>query len=199
MKIYCIGDSLTQGDYGVYQKRCIANVKEKGYPYFLKELTGAEVTNAGKCGFTATTYVKLYKTGFKPTPDTDLIIIMLGTNGGLDACQETEGNADYRELVELCKKDAPRAKIFLVTPPHCTKNPEYSNCGFSDRVEKAVEFLLKYKDEANLPLIPLHLCPDFTEENEAVMQSNDGLHFSELGYKTMAEFIYEALKKNGVI
>lgn len=63
MVISCIGDSLTEGDYGVFGKRGIANVHKENYPYFLALLTGAEVHNFGKCGFTSTDYRKYYEKG----------------------------------------------------------------------------------------------------------------------------------------
>ena len=193
MKIYCIGDSLTEGDYGVYKKRCIANVKEKGYPYFLSLLTGAQTVNAGKCGYTSTSYLKFYKNGNAPSEDVDIIIMMLGTNGGLDPDTETQGNADYEELLALCKKDAPSAEIVLCTPPHCTEDPEYSNCGYADRVRQAVTFVSRVAKKGGYRLIPLHECPSFTAQTEHIMQPNDGLHFSEEGYRAMAEFIADAL------
>ena len=51
--IVCIGDSLTEGDYGVKGKRGIANVQPKGYPYFLEQIMDCEARNFGKCGYTA--------------------------------------------------------------------------------------------------------------------------------------------------
>ena len=49
MKICCLGDSLTEGDYGVKGKSGIANVKKENYPYFLAQSTGWEVKNFGFC------------------------------------------------------------------------------------------------------------------------------------------------------
>ncbi len=34
MRICCLGDSLTEGDYGVFGKRGIANVHAENYPFF---------------------------------------------------------------------------------------------------------------------------------------------------------------------
>ena len=39
MKIACIGDSLTEGDYGVSGKVGIANVHKENYPSFLAKMT----------------------------------------------------------------------------------------------------------------------------------------------------------------
>ena len=48
--ICCLGDSLTEGDYGIFGKSGIANVQPENYPYFLSKITGWEVRNFGKCG-----------------------------------------------------------------------------------------------------------------------------------------------------
>ena len=79
--------------------------------------------------------------------------------------------------------------MILCTPPHATSNPDYSNCGYADQVEKATLFVRKLAKENNIPMIDVALCEQFNAENEHIMQPNDGLHFGEIGYKTLAEFI----------
>ncbi len=194
MIIACLGDSLTEGDYGVWGKSGIANVQDKNYPYFLSKILGAEVRNFGKCGYTATSYLNYYSKGNVAVSDADVIIIMLGTNGGHDEAKETQGNKDYKDLIELCKKDAPNATIILCTPPHTTENPAYSNYGYAPQVEKAVAFVRSLAKEKNLGMIDVALCDKFNENNEDIMQPNDGLHFSQTGYRTLAEYIAEGLK-----
>ena len=194
MIIACLGDSLTEGDYGVYGKRGIANVKKENYPYFLSKIFNAEVRNFGKCGYTATSYLKYYKEGNVNLDNTDVIIIMLGTNGEHDDISETQANIDYRELIDLCRKDAQNAKLILWTPPHVTSNPEYSNCGLADKVEKSTAFVRKLAKEKNISMIDVALCEQFNADNEHIMQPNDGLHFGEEGYKTLAEFIANGVR-----
>lgn len=195
MIIACLGDSLTEGDYGIFGKRGIGNVKPENYPYFLSKILNTEVRNFGKCGRTATTYLKHYTDGYVNLENADVVIIMLGTNGGHDDKEDTQANRDYRKLIDLCKKDAPGAKIILCTPPHVTVNPYYSNCGYAERVEKAVAYVRTLAKSEGLDLIDVADCPHFTDETEHIMQSNDGVHFSELGYKTLAQFIADELKK----
>ena len=55
-------------------------------------------------------------------------------------------------------------------------------------------FVRKIAAEMDFPIIETALCPDFTAENEPVYQPNDGLHFGETGYETLAKFIANALK-----
>ena len=193
--IVCIGDSLTEGDYGIKGKRGIANVQEKGYPYFLERIMDCEARNFGKCGYTSVSYLKYYKEGNVRLCGADAIIVMLGSNGALDPKNETQGNKDYHELISLLRHDAPSAKLFLCTPPHVTSNPEYSNCGYAEKVGKAVAWVRDYAEREKITLIDVASAPMFTDENEAVMQPNDGLHFGEVGYKTLAEFLAEELEK----
>ena len=192
--VVCIGDSLTEGDYGVKGKRGIANVQEKGYPYFLEQMTGWEARNFGKCGYTSVNYLKYYKEGNVRLCGADYIVVMLGSNGALALDIDYQGNKDYHELITLLKHDAPSAKIFLCTPPHATSNPEYSNCGCAEKVGKAVEWVRAYAEKEGIALIDTATAPAFTAETEHIMQPNDGLHFGEVGYKALAEFILEHLK-----
>ena len=195
MIICCIGDSLTEGDYGVYNKRGIANVHAENYPYFLSKKLCVDVRNLGKCGCTPTSYLRLYNEGRFDFSNADLFVIMLGTNGGLSPDSETQGNADYYEIIRLCKENSPNAPIVVCTPPHVTENPQMSNCGYSDRVRDAVSFVKKMAAKEKLKLIDVAACDKFTAETEHIMQPNDGLHFSETGYRELAEFIGDEVKK----
>ena len=191
--VICIGDSLTEGDYGIKGKRGIANVQEKGYPYFLEQM-GFEARNFGKSGFTSVNYLKYYKEGNVRLCGADFIVVMLGTNGALALDIDYQGNKDYHELVSLLKHDAPGAKILLCTPPHVTENPEYSNCGYAEKVARAVAWVRDYAKKEGIDLIETANAPAFTAETEHIMQPNDGLHFGEEGYKALAEFIAVYLK-----
>ncbi len=196
MIISCIGDSLTEGDYGVFGKSGIANVQGKNYPHFLASILGATTRNFGKCGYRVNHIVNYYEQGNIDVHGSDYIVIMLGTNGGIHPSDFTSfENVCYKKLISLCRKDAPTAKIVLCTPPHATRNPAYSNCGYADQVQDAVEYVRTLAKEENLPVIEVALCPFFTAENEKIMQPNDGLHFSEIGYQKLAEYIAHGLKE----
>lgn len=194
MKVFCIGDSLTEGDYGVNGKRGIANIRKENYPYFLARNTGWTVINLGKCGFRADTYLNYYKQVNIEIADADVIVIMLGTNGGNDPYENTPCNEAYRELIKLLKKDAPCAVIILCTPPHATENRNFSNFGYLPQIQKAVEFVSILSAEEDLPLIDVYNCGYFTSESEEIMQPNDGLHFCEDGYKILANVIERGIK-----
>lgn len=196
MIVSAIGDSLTEGDYGVFGKKCIANVQEKNYPYFLAQATGWEVRNFGFCGKNPTSYLEEYRNGRVRVAGSDVLVVMLGTNGGLSPREDTQGNRDYLTLLSLLHRDAPAAKICLCTPPHATENPACSNYGYAGQVRDAAEFVTALAEKDGYPLIDVYRSGLFVPENEAVMQPNDGLHFSELGYRTLAEFIRGALMGN---
>ncbi len=194
MIISCIGDSLTEGDYGVFGKSGIANVKSLNYPYFLQKIMGGEVRNFGKCGYRPSNSLEMYRNGQINVRNSDIILILLGTNGGVHPTDNTAAeNVAYQELLELCKKDAPKAKIILCTPPHVTENPEYSNCGYAAQVADAVTFIRVFAKENGYSLLDTASCPEFTAETETIMQPNDGLHFGEEGYRVLAKYIAEQL------
>ncbi len=195
MIIACLGDSLTEGDYGVFGKSGIANVHKENYPYFLSKIMDCEVRNFGRCGFNSILYLDIYKKGEADITGADIVLLMLGTNGKLDLSEDIEGNHDYKELCDLIRRDAPDARLILCTPPHVTENPEFSNCGYAGQVKKAVDFVRHFAKAEGLPVIETALCPDFTAENEHIYQANDGLHFVEAGYKVLAQYIAGELKK----
>ena len=195
MKIVCIGDSLTEGDYGIAGKRGIANVKSENYPYFLSKIMNAETVNYGKCGYRSSTFLKFYESGAVSLDGADVIVVMLGTNGGQSANGESHENDCYKKLIDRLDKDGNGARIVLCTPPHASSNPAYSNCGYMPQITEAVGFVRRFAAERGLPVIDLATCPYFTEETESVMQPADGLHFGREGYETLAKVIAEELTK----
>lgn len=193
MIICCLGDSLTEGDYSIKGKPGIPNVHKENYPYFLQKLTGGEVRNFGRCGYTSTLYLDYYKTGTVKVDDADIIIIMLGTNGGHSNTEETRCNQDYRELIRLLQKDS-KAKIFLCTPPHISSDKKYQGYLYVKQVAVSVEFVKRLAKEFNLPLIDIAASKRITAEKEDEYQSNDGVHFVKKGYQVLAEEIYQGIK-----
>ena len=193
--ICCIGDSLTEGDYGVYGKTCIANVQEKNYPYFLFKLSGCTVKNFGYCGYRASNILDKFDEGAINVTGADVIVILLGTNGGFTPNEETVDTKAYKEIINRCHKQAPEARIIICTPPHVTTNPKKAWFGLYDTVDSAAKFVRKFGAENNLEVLDLFSDNHFNDGNEDIMQPNDGCHFSEVGYQTLAKIIYEDIKK----
>ncbi len=198
MKIACFGDSLTHGDYGT-DRRGVGDVKKENYPFFLSQILNAEIDNYGLCGITSSGCLSLYNDKKPDICDMDIVLIMLGTNGGLSVTEDTECNRDYITLVKKIEKDAPKAEIFLITPPHCTNDPKKVNYGYKERVDSAVAFVRDYCKKTGTKMIDLATCEEFCAENEDIMQPNDGLHFGKIGYQTMAKFIADELAKFNVV
>jgi hypothetical protein len=101
---------------------------------------------------------------------------------------------DYLQIISNCHRDCENAKVVLCTPPHATVNPKMSNCGYKPNVDNATAEVKQIAKDKNLALIDLNAFNGFNDDNENIMQPNDGLHFSELGYKTLADFIKNELK-----
>lgn len=195
MVISCIGDSITEGDYGVYGRSGIANVHRENYPFFLAENTGWTVRNYGHCGFTTVSYLACYKEGAADCSGSDCVLIMLGANGGLSAEKETPANGAYRELISLLRRDVPDAMIVLLTPTHVTEDPSFSNCGYAGNISAGGAFTRLLAAECGLPLIETARIPEFTPENEKIYQANDGVHFVEAGYRVLAAYIEKELRR----
>ena len=197
MIICCIGDSLTEGDHGVKGRRGIPNVSPINYPSILAQMTGAEVRNYGKCGWRSSDMLRWYAAGGIDLHGTDVVILMLGTNGGQSAKGTSAEDRAYKDLVKRIQHDVPGSRLFLCTPPNATVNPIYSNCGYAPQVAEAVAFVRKYAAERKLPVIDLAASSKITPEAESVLQSNDGLHFTDEGYKVLAEEILSGLNVEG--
>ncbi len=194
MNIYCIGDSLTEGDYGIFNQKGIANVHKENYPFYLSLLTKANVVNLGHCGFRSTTYYDECCEKQKiDISDADYILIMLGTNGGMEPDKNTQDNIAYEKIINYCKDNALNAKIILLTPPFATQNTDYSNCGYYNQICNAAKTVKIIADKYLLPIIDVFNYAEFCEENVSVYQANDGLHFIDKGYKELAKFIYQSL------
>ncbi len=160
-----------------------------------EKISGHDVYNFGKCGFNSTTYLDFVNLGGVSEKGADIIIIMLGTNGGIDISEQNKGYKDYLSILNHFEKTEPQDKIVLCTPPHATENPEYSNCGYMGQIKDASVAVKQIAREKALPLIDVFGYAEICEENVPKYQANDGLHFVEEGYKLLAEFIYGELKK----
>jgi len=187
VKIACLGDSLTEGDYGLPEG--VGGRKFENYPYYLGRYTGASVTNFGRCGATSSSYLHdYYDTGLVDISDSDVILLMLGTNKGLAA--DTELYGDYAALVEGILADKKEgALLVLVTPPSATTDETKINCGYMDSVISARDGVVKIAREKALPLIDAYRNSPIQPDTEDIYQSLDGLHLTRDGYEAFARYI----------
>ena len=191
LKIVCIGDSLTEGDYG--KAPGVANRHYRNYPYFLSKILGCETVNDGRCGITASGYNSLFAGGEVRVDDADIVLVMLGTNGGLSLNGEGELNGYKRLLTAIKRKVKKDCEIVLMTPPHATENRRNSNYGYNPNAENAAIEVRKLAGSLGYTLIDVYTDSPIQSENEDRYQPVDGLHLSEEGYEALARFIAESL------
>lgn len=196
----CIGDSLTQGDYGSNPPGTI-NIKAENYPFYLNKYLNiffkTNVINAGKCGFTATTY---WESKVKNIDFTNVktIVIMLGTNGYLTDTLEvdttiTKGQTyqnyanthtgNYCKIIEYClEKTSNLAQIILVTPPKTSQRDKA-------KMELLVEVIKKIGKKYSLKVIDGYNEFGIAPVNFNVMLPIDELHGGKICYKKIATYI----------
>lgn len=193
-KIACIGDSLTEGDYGY--RYGVGYIYGYNFPFFLSRELGCHVDNYGICGTTSTAANKNFAVGFFPVPDADVITVILGTNRGLEGALGDDYNALIDQILAAKK---PGAKLVLCTPPHVTRYPHKSGSDTHKNVERAAEIVRDIAAQRGLDLIDIHRYGPLKDENEDVYQSNDGVHMTEQGYRALAAFISVQLRERKLI
>lgn len=208
INVLCIGDSLTEGDYGS-EPEGTKNVKEKNYPYFMNQVTGWNVTNKGKCGFTPSQYWNNFiKWGIDfDGMKYDVVIIMLGTNGGMTDTLEADttitsdqtyedyantGTGNYCKIIEyINEKMSGKTQIILCTCPFVdsSRRPKYVNS-----INNANIVIPKIANKYSLPLIDIRNKLGLSNINTSIFQPIDGLHFGEYGYSRLGTFIANNVK-----
>lgn len=201
VKIACLGDSITEAA----NLTKLEGYEQMTYPYHLSQLLGAkEVVNLGVGGSSIGRYWdNAFVDRYKEIPqDTDLIIIMGGTNDGFCASQKELGSLEEREertfagdldeLLKGLKEDYPEAEIVLVSPLpnvlHDMLRKERAHLlpqsVFADMMKQlAKEYGVTYIDLYHANLLDTH--------DAAVIHNfmPDGVHGNEAGYRILAEHI----------
>lgn len=201
LNIYCIGDSLTRGvDQGTH-------VIDKGYPYWLEALLEATAVNCGYPGATSQTWWNSYKSLYpEPNDNTDIVLIMFGTNGGLDPdtistdVEQYNNYADYADsgVGNMCKiiewvmeKTHNNAQIILMTPPvNWTEGAEYRYT----RVLNTVPVVKKIASRYSLPVIDVFNESGMNRFNGSAFRPIDGVHFNAHGYQKLGTYIASKIK-----
>jgi len=167
--ILAFGDSLTYG--------FAASTKES-YPERLSLLSGYKVINAGINGDTSSE-------GLRRLPqllEDSSIKLMILCFGGNDIIQKKSMSGlkqNLKTMIQMAK--AKNIEVLLISVPNITLFG-LSPLGLYEEVAK----------EENVPLLSGILADILSQPS----LKNDQIHPNALGYKEMAELIYESLKEN---
>ena len=199
MKIACLGDSITKAANLEDEE----NYEQYAYPAKLQELLGAqEVYNLGIGGssigrYWADAFVDRY---MEIPADSDIIIVMGGTNDGFCVSDEEFGSLEEREYHTFCgdldelmrglRENYPDAQIFFATPlPNVLQDYLMSERDYLLPQKKFVEVIQVLADEYDFELIDLYNSNvlDSHDANIITEYMPDGVHGNEEGYQILAE------------
>ena len=198
-KIACLGDSITEGS----NLDKMENYKQYSYPSVLKNILGAEeVYNLGIGGSSYGRYWdKPFVERYKEIPaDTDIILVMGGTNDGFAASEKELGSlsekkpatfyGDVDELMRGLRENYPEAKIIFATPlpnilhDYLRKQRDYllPQATFANAVkELAAQYDIDVIDLYNSNLLDTH------DAQVISTYMPDGVHGNPAGYQVLAE------------
>lgn len=193
-EIVCIGDSLTEGDYGTATAG-VSSIHYENYPYYLEGLLRCRVVNQGQCGLDAGQYLNFFDTEGIDVSGADIVLVMLGTNRGLTLLGPENKDA-YQTLIRRLKEQMKSGStLLLVTPPHATEDPSKVNDGYAPAVENARTEVLALAAANGLPVIDAYAESPIQAAREDVYQPVDGLHMGREGYEAFAGYIAQKIQE----
>lgn len=200
-KITCLGDSITAAS----NLDTIENYQSMSYPSQLGEILGAEeVVNLGIGGSSIGRYWEnAFVDRYQEIPeDTDVILVMGGTNDGFCASEKELGSLEKREkdtftgdLDELLfglQKDYPDAQIVLITPlPNVLHDLLRKSRDYLLPQSAFVRVMKQLGGEHGIPVIDLYNSNFLDTHDAAVIHAlmPDGVHGNETGYRMLAQHI----------
>ena len=198
-RILCIGDSLTFGGVS------LTDSTSKNYPYYLEKHYPCKTYNHGKSGESTKTWWNKWRANVNFTYGYDIVLIMLGTNGGLSDTLSIDvepysnyqdyadtNTGDYCKIIEwLMENTNNNAQIFLIIPPYNHYNDEKYQ-----QLQEVRNVLPKIAERYCLPIIDAYSESGMNAFNENVFRSIDNLHFTEegKGYEKLATLFASSLK-----
>ena len=201
MKIACLGDSITAAENLVNEE----NYQQYSYPARLKQLLGAgEVYNLGIGGSSIGRYwADSFVDRYRDIPsDTDIIIVMGGTNDGFCVSDKEFGSlsergyrtfcGDLDELMKGLHENYPDADIFFVTPlPNILHDYLMSERDYLLPQHKFADVILALAQEYDYGIIDLYNSNILDSHDADIVASYvpDGVHANHEGYQIIAEHI----------
>lgn len=199
--IVCIGDSLTEG----YTANNI--ILKENYPNFLQEKLGTDYTvlNCGVGGSQAQTWWNNHKQYLNINDsNTDIILIMLGGNYGLDDTFETavdpyDNYNDYGntisgntcKLLEWLEEQAPNAQIVMLTPTYADATKALHN---ATQMNNQCLYMPKITERYHYPVIDVRNLHGVNKHNSERLLASDGLHGTEEFYSRLGAIVANQLK-----
>lgn len=200
-RITCLGDSITAAS----NLDTIENYQSMSYPSQLGEILDAEeVVNLGIGGSSIGRYWEnAFVDRYQEIPeDTDVILVMGGTNDGFCASEKELGSLEKREkdtftgdLDELLfglQKDYPDAQIVLITPlPNVLHDLLRKSRDYLLPQSAFVRVMKQLGEEHGIPVIDLYNSNFLDTHDAAVIHAlmPDGVHGNETGYRMLAQHI----------
>jgi lysophospholipase L1-like esterase len=204
-KIACLGDSITEAANLDSEE----NYKQYAYPALMKELLDAEeVYNLGVGGSSIGRYWSdAFVDRYQEIPeDTDIILVMGGTNDGFCVSEDEFGSLEDRESGTFCgdldelmrglKEHYPDADIFFVTPlPNILQDYLMSERDYLLPQRRFVDVILTMAQEYGFPVIDLYDSNILDSHDVDIVTDYmpDGVHPNHEGYRILAEHLAAAL------
>lgn len=207
MKIACLGDSITAAANLEDEE----NYEQYSYPSKLQKLLGAEaVYNLGIGGSSIGRYwADAFVDRYTEIPkDTNIIIVMGGTNDGFCVSDEEFGSMEEREYRTFCgdldelmsglREDYPDAVIFFATPlPNILQDYLMSERDYLLPQKNFVDVMLTMAEEYDFEIIDLYNSNilDSHDANVIAEYMPDGVHANPEGYQILAEHFASEIVK----
>ena len=179
LRIFVFGNSITAG-YGIptaasFPVRIQRKIEKKGWP--------AQVTFAGKNG--QTTREGRQRIQEWPMSSTDILVLELGGNDGLQEVPPPNTRRNLRSITEAAQSENPALWVLLVgvQVPTAIRGPE---------ARRQYQKVYPPIDEAYKRVELVSLVPEQIENAGALMQP-DGIHPNEKGHKVIADRLWQKL------
>ena len=201
ISITCLGDSITEAA----NLNNTEDYQQYSYPSRLKELLNAEnVTNLGIGGSSIGRYWEnALVDRYKEIPeDTDLILVMGGTNDGFCMSDKDIGTMEERkagtfigdldELMRGLRENYPKAEIVFVTPlPNVLHDMLKKERDYLLPQSVLVNIIIQLATEYDIPVIDLYNSNILDTHDAAVIYNYmpDGVHCNPEGYSVLAEHL----------